>query len=338
MLGTGGLARLRAPAYQWTMNDTTPSERAARNALVISTRASPLARAQSAMVGAALQAAHPGLEVAELVITTSGDRFLDRPLADIGGKGLFTKEIEDALVAGAADIAVHSMKDVPTVLPDGLTIPCMMAREDVRDVLITRDRSITRIEDLPSGSRLGTASLRRGAQARARRKDIELVNLRGSVGTRLQKIADGEADATFLALAGLKRLGITDIPGTVLTVQDMLPAVGQGAVGIECRADDLRILGLLAPLDHPATHVCVRAERALLAALDGSCRMPIAALATVADGVLTLDAMVAAADGSARFDHGVTGPATEAEALGTATGAWLREQAGADFFVRLAQA
>ncbi len=320
------------------MNDTTPSERTARNALVIGTRASPLARAQSAMVGSALRAAHPGLEVSELVITTSGDRFLDRPLADIGGKGLFTKEIEDALAAGAADIAVHSMKDVPTVLPDGLVIACMMAREDVRDVLVTRDRAITRIEDLPAGARLGTASLRRGAQARARCKGLELVNLRGNVGTRLQKIAAGEADATFLALAGLKRLGITDITGTVLSVQDMLPAVGQGAVGIECRADDARTLGLLAPLDHPATHVCVRAERALLAALDGSCRMPIAALATVNDGTLTLDAMVAAVDGSARFDRAVTGAAAEAEEIGAAAGARLREQAGADFFARLAQA
>jgi hydroxymethylbilane synthase len=338
MLGIAGLARVRGPAYQWVMNDTTPSGRAARNALVIGTRASPLARAQSAMVGAALRAAHPGLEVSELVITTSGDRFLDRPLADIGGKGLFTKEIEDALASGAADIAVHSMKDVPTVLPDGLVIACMMAREDVRDVLVTRDRAITRIEDLPAGTRLGTASLRRGAQARARCKDLKLVNLRGNVGTRLQKINAGEADATFLALAGLKRLGITDIPGTVLAVQDMLPAVGQGAVGIECRADDVRMLELLAPLDHPATHVCVRAERALLAALDGSCRMPIAALATVADGVLTLDAMVAAVDGSARFDHAVTGAAAEAEEIGAAAGARLREQAGADFFARLAQA
>jgi porphobilinogen deaminase len=224
MLGIAGLARVRGPAYQWVMNDTTPSGRAARNALVIGTRASPLARAQSAMVGAALRAAHPGLEVSELVITTSGDRFLDRPLADIGGKGLFTKEIEDALASGAADIAVHSMKDVPTVLPDGLVIACMMAREDVRDVLVTRDRAITRSEDLPAGTRLGTASLRRGAQARARCKDLKLVNLRGNVGTRLQKINAGEADATFLALAGLKRLGITDIPGTVLAVQDMLPS------------------------------------------------------------------------------------------------------------------
>jgi hydroxymethylbilane synthase len=320
------------------MDNTSPSERAARNALVISTRASPLARAQSAMVGAALRAAHPDLEVSELVLTTTGDRFLDRPLAEIGGKGLFTKEIEDALAAGAADIAVHSMKDVPTALSDGMTLPCMMVREDVRDVLIARDRAVTRIEDLPPGARLGTASLRRAAQALARRHDLTVSNLRGNVATRMKKIADGEADATFLALAGLKRLGMTEIPGTVLSTRDMLPAVGQGAVGIECRADDARTRELLAPLDHPATHVCVRAERALLTALDGSCRMPIAALATLADGVLTLDAMVAATDGTARFDCALTGPADEAEALGALAGARLREQAGADFFARLAQA
>ncbi len=319
------------------MTAATPDARARAEELVIGTRGSPLALAQANMVRAALLAAHPGLKVELSVIRTSGDAFLDRPLAQIGGKGLFTREIEDALLSGAADIAVHSMKDVPTVLPDGLVIPCMLAREDVRDVLIVRDPAIRRVADLPAGARLGTASLRRAAQALAQRPGLAVVTLRGNVGTRMDKIAAGEADATFLALAGLKRLGLADRARNVLDTSDMLPAVAQGAIGIECRDNDTRVRGLIAPLDHPATRACVEAERALLAGLDGSCRTPIAAHATLAGTAIDLAAMVALPDGSCRYDTRLSGAAANPAALGSEAAARLRAAAGTDFFERLAR-
>ncbi|MQA66047.1 MAG: hydroxymethylbilane synthase [Alphaproteobacteria bacterium] len=320
---------------------STPAARAAAGALVIATRGSPLALVQAGLVRDALIAAHPGLAVSTAVIRTSGDMRLDRPLAEIGGKGLFTKEIEDALLDGRADIAVHSMKDVPTALPPGLHIPCVMEREDVRDVLIARDPAVRRIDDLPRGARIGTASLRRAAQALARRPDLRIVALRGNVGTRIDKIAAGAADATFLALAGLKRLGISDDTGTILDVDDMLPAVAQGAIGVECRSDDARVARLLEHLDHAPSRRCVTAERALLAALEGSCRTPIAALATVtgpdgADASLDLRAMIALPDGRRRVDARQSG--TDAAALGAAVGARLRADAGPEFFVALASA
>ncbi len=316
----------------------TPDQRARANALVIGTRGSPLALAQSNMVRAALRTAHPGLVIDLEVIRTTGDAFLDRPLADIGGKGLFTKEIEEALADGRADIAVHSMKDVPTALPPGLHIPCVLAREDVRDVLITRDSGVTRLEDLPHGARVGTASLRRAAQALARRPDLRIVTLRGNVGTRIDKINAGEAEATFLALAGLKRLGRADVARNILTLDDMLPAVAQGAVGIECRAGDGRVERLLAPLDHAPTRLCIGAERAVLAALDGSCRMPIAALAVLGGDRMDLRAMIALPDGSRRFDVRLDAAATAGETLGRDAGARLRAHAGVDFFAALAAA
>ncbi|MGE0651044.1 MAG: hydroxymethylbilane synthase [Alphaproteobacteria bacterium] len=320
---------------------STPAGRAATGALVIATRGSPLALAQAGLVRDALTAAHPGLAVSTAVIRTMGDALLDRPLAEIGGKGLFTKEIEDALLDGRADIAVHSMKDVPTALPPGLAIPCVMEREDVRDVLIARDPGVKRLDDLPKGARIGTASPRRAAQALARRPDLGLVGLRGNVGTRIDKIRSGAADATFLALAGLKRLGLAGDFGTVLSTDDMLPAVAQGAIGIECRADDPRVAGLLAPLDHASSRRCVTAERALLAALEGSCRTPIAALATVAgpDGAgttLDLRAMIALPDGRRRVDARLFG--TDPAAVGASAGARLRADAGPEFFVALASA
>lgn len=316
---------------------TDPSPSAAQRPLVIGTRGSPLALAQANMVRDALRRAHPGLDISLSVIRTSGDAFLDRPLAQIGGKGLFTKEIEDALLAGHADIAVHSMKDVPTVLPDGLVIPCVLAREDVRDVLIARDDAVRAIADLPQGARLGTASLRRAAQALGVRPDLRIVTLRGNVGTRMDKIAAGEADATFLALAGLKRLGLAERARNVLSTAEMLPAVAQGAVGIECRGDDARARALIAPLDHAETRICIAAERALLAALDGSCRTPIAAHATLSGTRLDLAALIALPDGSARVDVAVAGEASAPEALGRDAGARLRGLAGPAFFERLAR-
>jgi hydroxymethylbilane synthase len=308
-------------------------------ALVIGTRGSPLALAQANMVRDLLGEAHSGLEVTLSVIKTSGDRFLDRPLAEIGGKGLFTKEIEDAMVAGLIDIAVHSMKDVPTVLPAGLHIPCLLPREDPRDVLLTADATVTGIAGLPQGARVGTASLRRKAQLLNLRPDLAVVPIRGNVGTRMDKLAAGEVDATFLALAGLKRLGLAEHAINILAEDEMLPAVAQGAIGIECRAGDAAVEAFLAPLHHPATGIAVAAERALLAALDGSCRAPIAGLARLdGRGRLTLNARVVAPDGGACFDAARAGPGSDAVALGREAAMDLRAQAGDAFFAALSEA
>ena len=304
--------------------------------LVIGTRGSPLALVQANMVRDLLLEAHPGIDVTLSVIKTSGDRFGDRPLAEIGGKGLYTKEIEEEMLAGGIDIAVHSMKDLATVLPEGLSIPCMLPREDPRDVLLNRVSGVTGIKDLPQGVRVGTASLRRQAQLLNQRPDISVVPMRGNVGTRMEKLAAGEVDAALLALAGLKRLGLAHEAKVVLSEDEMLPAVGQGAIGIQCRAQDHDAETLLAPLNDPATAIAVSAERALLGGLDGSCRTPIAALARITgDGILSLTARVVAPDGSARFDAERSGPKSDAEALGRDAAAELRRRAGAAFFAAL---
>ena len=298
----------------------------------IGTRGSPLALAQSREVRARLIAARPDLDedtVTITVIKTTGDRVLDRPLADIGGKGLFTKEIEDALLESSVDIAVHSMKDVPTWLPDGLTIACLLPREDPRDALIARD-GLT-FADLPAGAVIGTASLRRQAQVLARRPDLKVVSLRGNVGTRLDKLAQGQVDATMLALAGLRRLGKADVVTAILDPSEMLPAVAQGAIGLECRADDEAARELLALINHAQTETRVAAERALLARLDGSCHTPIAGLAELAGDTLTLRGLIAKTDGSAVVDDVVSGPASEAEALGAELGETLLGRAGPGF-------
>ena len=317
------------------MNAGTPSASGAQ--LRIGTRGSPLALAQSGMVRAALVALHPGLEIEIETIRTSGDRFIDRDLSKIGGKGLFTKEIEEALIAGRVDIAVHSMKDVPTWLPDGLGIFCLLEREDPRDVFISPIAG--GLGDLAPGATLGTASLRRKAQILHLHPDLVVVPLRGNVQTRIEKIERGEADATLLALAGLKRLGIAEGAGTVLETDEMLPAVAQGAVGIECRADDARVRELIAPLNHVPTLVRVTAERAALAGLDGSGRTPIAALAEFEGGgegdgagELALKVLIAKPDGSVLFDTRRRGLAAEAEAMGRDAGEELRKTAGPGFF------
>ena len=306
--------------------------------IVVGTRGSPLAIAQTRHVCAQLVAAHPALAedgaLRTTVITTSGDRFVDRPLAEIGGKGLFTKEIEEALLDGRIDLAVHSMKDVPTWLPEGLEIAAIPEREDPRDVLITRDSpGVAGLADLPQSARVGTGSLRRQAQLLAHRPDISVVPMRGNVGTRLRKVAEGMADATLLALAGLKRLS-EDVAGTaVLAPEDMLPAVGQGALGIECRTVDARTQEMLQAIADPATTAAVRCERALLEVLDGSCRMPIAGLA-VPDvaGQLRLDALIARPDGSVCHRIERTGAMTDAVAIGRDAGAALRAAGGLEWF------
>ena len=301
----------------------------------IGARASPLARAQAEEVRTLLAEAHPELAepgaIAVEAIKTTGDRVGERPLADIGGKGLFTKEIEEALLAGVIDIAVHSMKDVPTWLPEGLVIACLPAREDPRDVLVANGAAA--IAELPVGTVVGTASLRRKAQLLMARRDLEVVPLRGNVQTRLRKLAAGKVGATLLALAGLKRLGLDGkVDAIALDPSEMLPAVGQGAIGIECRTEDTRMHALLAPLNHVPTAVAVDAERALLSELDGSCRTPIAALAEF-DGaeILSLRALLAKPDGSAAHTVSRRGSVADAAALGADAGRELRALAGPGF-------
>jgi len=302
--------------------------------LTIGTRGSDLALAQTNMVADQLRAAHPDLAapdaIAIEVIKTTGDRVQDRPLAEIGGKGLFTKEIEEALLDGRIDLAVHSMKDLETVLPDGLTIAATLEREDPRDVLLAKDA--TTIADLPQSAVVGTASLRRGAQILAARPDLKVVPFRGNVNTRIAKLEAGEVDATILALAGLRRLGMTEYEARAIPVTEMLPAVAQGAIGLECRADDEATLAYLSALDHVPTAQAVAAERALLAALDGSCRTPIAGLATVNGGTLSLQALIATPDGATVHRDAREGSASDAAAIGDLAGSTLRAAGGPDFF------
>ena len=297
--------------------------------LRIGTRGSPLALAQANQVRDRLIAAHPGMQAPELhIIKTSGDQVTDRLLADIGGKGLFTKEIEQALLDGAVDIAVHSMKDVETWLPDGLAIDCFLPREDPRDTLL----GAASIAALPEGARIGTASMRRSAQLLATRPDLAITLMRGNVGTRLGKLAAGEVDATLLAVAGLKRLGRADAIGAILDPADFLPAVAQGVVGVERRGADAPIAALLASLNHRPTAQCVTAERAMLAALDGTCRTPIGGLAVLDGDRITLDGLLVWPDGSGLQRFQQTGASGDPVALGRAVGQELRRRAGPKFF------
>jgi hydroxymethylbilane synthase len=313
----------------------TPSQQGnpERPVLNIGTRGSPLALAQAHETRDRLLRAHPGLredQIAIRVIKTTGDQIQDRALAEAGGKGLFTKEIEEALLSGAIDLAVHSMKDMPTQLPAGLGMAAYLPREDVRDVLL----AITpmSLKQIPQGATVGTASLRRKAFLLARRPDLKVVTFRGNVQTRLRKLEDGIVAATFLALAGLHRLRIAPPGMRVLETDEMLPAVAQGAIGIECRDGDRRVLDFLTPLDDAPTRMRVEAERALLAVLDGSCRTPIAALAEL-DGVgLRLRGAIARPDGSELIEIERRGNARDGVALGADAGAELKRRIGPDFF------
>jgi hydroxymethylbilane synthase len=273
---------------------------AAQPLLRIGTRGSPLALAQAQDVRRRLAAAN-GLDLDSIaieIIKTSGDRIQDRPLSEVGGKGLFTKEIEDALIAGSIDLAVHSMKDVATRLPDGLVIAAMLEREDVRDAFLSP--TVKTPLDLPKGATVGTSSLRRQAQILNLRPDLRVVVFRGNVETRLRKLAEGVAEATFLAMAGLRRLGLAEKATCAIPSEQMLPAVAQGAVGVEIRADDRRAARLLEPLRHRPTEICVSAERAFLARLDGSCRTPIAGLAEFRDGSIRFRGEILSPDGRLR--------------------------------------
>lgn len=295
--------------------------------LRIATRASALALWQSRHVAAELSAAWPGLVTALVPITTTGDRIIDRPLAAIGGKGLFIKELEQALLEGRADIAVHSMKDVPWALPAGLHIAVMLVREDARDVLLTAGGSS--LAALPAGCRLGTSSLRRRSQLLATRADLDVQDLRGNVPTRIARLRAGDYAAIVLAAAGLKRLGLFDDSCVMLDADSVLPAAGQGAIGIECRAGDRLIEDLIAPLDHAATALCVRAERAMNARLGGDCTVPVAGHAVIVDNQLTLRGLVAGVDGKDIVRQTASGPAAAAVQIGDELGAQLLAAGGA---------
>ena len=297
----------------------------------IGTRGSPLALVQAHDLRDKLMRAHdlPESQFEITVIKTSGDKIQDRPLSEVGGKGLFTKEIEEALLAGAIDLAVHSMKDVATQLPEGLVIPCILEREDVRDAFISR--KVKQLADLPHGAVVGSSSLRRQAQIKKARPDLDVITYRGNVQTRLRKLDEGVADATLLACAGLRRLGMSDVITQVIPVEDMLPAVAQGAVGAETRGDNQRILDLLQPLHHAETAICVTAERAFLAKLDGSCRTPIAGLATITDRQIEFRGQILLPDGSQSYETRRQCPAREAIIMAENAAAELIGKAGPEF-------
>ncbi len=293
--------------------------------LVYATRRSTLALAQSRAFAAALKKAHPELDLVEKTVVTSGDRIQDRPLSEVGGKGLFVKEIEEALLDGSADFAVHSIKDVPAALPEGLEIACIPAREDARDVLVAPRHGT--LDALPKGATVGTSSLRRAISLRAARSDLVIVPLRGNVDTRLRKVDAGEMDAIVLARAGLVRLGLAARGTSVLEPSVSLPAVGQGALGIEARKSDARVLSVLAALHDVPTATCVAAERGVMAALEGDCKTPLGAHAVRDEAMLDLVAFVAEPDGTRlrRAHERTAWPASErdAAAFGREVGARL---------------
>jgi hydroxymethylbilane synthase len=300
--------------------------------LRIGTRGSPLALAQAREVqrrlSAALGVAPEAIDIR--VITTTGDTIQNRPLVDIGGKGLFTKEIEQALIDDVIDVAVHSAKDIPAVLPDGLVLACCLPREDARDAFISRTAAT--FAALPPGAVVGTASPRRAAMVKRLRRDLDVVPLRGNVETRLRKLDAGECAATLLAMAGLNRLGLAAAATAPLDLDDFVPAVGQGVIALETRAADEKTRERLAAIGDTAAATALLAERAFLAVLDGSCRTPIAGHARIAAGALAFRGLIAKPDGSASFDTTRHGAVADAEALGRDAGHELRGRAGADFF------
>jgi hydroxymethylbilane synthase len=302
--------------------------------LRIGSRGSPLALVQAREVQSRLaKACSLAIERIEInVIRTSGDTIQDRPLADAGGKGLFTKEIEEALSAGAIDLAVHSSKDMPTLLPAGLVLAAFLPREDARDAFI--GRAAKSLTELPHGAAVGTSSPRRQALLKHLRPDLAIVPMRGNVDTRLRKLAAGEADATLLAVAGLKRLGLMAAATRVLDIDEFLPAVGQGAIGLEAREDDARTRALIAAINDADTEIALAAERAFLAVLDGSCRTPIAGHARIDGDAIYFRGMIAKLDGSAALEVTRKGRRSDAAALGTDAGRELKDRADPSFFVR----
>ncbi|MEM9343030.1 MAG: hydroxymethylbilane synthase [Pseudomonadota bacterium] len=302
------------------------------NPFRIGTRGSPLALAQAHETRERLQAAHglPSDAFEIVIIRTTGDKVLDRPLKEIGGKGLFTKEIEEAMLAGGIDIAVHSMKDMPVEQPGGLVLDCFLPREDVRDAFVAP--VAVSLAELAPGTKVGTSSLRRRAQLLHRFPELEVVEFRGNVQTRLQKLKDGVAACTFLAMAGLNRLGMSNVATAAVETDEMLPAVAQGAIGIERRGDDARAGEMLEAIHHGPTGQRLAAERAFLAALDGSCETPIAGLAELDGGSLRLRGEILKTDGSAAYADDQTAAVEDGATLGAEMAAGLLERAGDGFF------
>ncbi|TPI09573.1 hydroxymethylbilane synthase [Mesorhizobium sp. B4-1-1] len=300
--------------------------------LKIGTRGSPLALAQAHETRARLMQAHglPEQAFEVMPISTSGDRIQDRPLSEAGGKGLFTKEIEEALLDGRIDIAVHSSKDMPTVLPDGLELTTFLPREDARDAFI--GKKVKQIADLPHGAIVGSSSLRRQALLRRMRPDFEVVMFRGNVQTRLRKLDEGVAEGTILAYAGLKRLGLEHVVTDLMALEDFPPAPGQGAIGIETRIGDCDIETMLAAIHHVPTGQALACERAFLAALDGSCRTPIAGHATVSGENLSFTGLIISPDGKESHEVRLEGEAADAAEIGLDAARTVRARAGAKFF------
>lgn len=282
--------------------------------LKIATRQSPLALWQAEHIRARLEAMHADLTVELVTFVTQGDKILDTPLAKIGGKGLFVKELEAALMDGLADLAVHSMKDVPMALPEGLSLAVICEREDPFDAFVSNHYAS--FADLPQGAKVGTSSLRRKCQILKARPDLEIIDLRGNVGTRLSKLDDGQYDAIILASAGLRRLGLAERIRHTIQPDVSLPAVGQGALGLECRSQDQAVLDLILPLMHAETNVCVRAERAFNAYLEGGCQVPIAGYATLQNGQLQIEGRVGSVDGRTILKAVQHGAPEQAEMLG----------------------
>ena len=301
--------------------------------MVIASRESALAMWQARHVQSRLEALYPGSKVAILGMTTQGDRLVAASLAKLGGKGLFVKELEEALAHGRADLAVHSMKDVPMHLPPGFTLAAILERADPRDAFVSARYGA--LAELPEGARVGTSSLRRESQIRARYPHLRVEALRGNVPTRLRKLDEGQYDAIILAAAGLKRLGREDRITALLTPDECLPAAGQGALGLECRAERGDLRNLLAPLNHQPTALCVAAERAVSRALTGSCSVPLGAYAEVSGARMRVRGFVGAPDGSRMVSAEVEGAASEAEALGQALAGQLREKGAAEILAAL---
>lgn len=303
--------------------------------LKIATRQSPLALWQAEHIRERLETLHSGLQVELVTFVTQGDKILDTPLAKIGGKGLFVKELEAALLDGRADLAVHSMKDVPMQLPEGLELAVICEREDPFDAFVSNHYQ--KFEDLPQGAKLGTSSLRRKSQILKQRPDLDVIDLRGNVGTRLGKLDAGLYDAIILASAGLKRLGLETRIRHALSPEVSLPAVGQGALGLECRSDDQATLDLILPLMHQESNVCVRAERAFNAYLEGGCQVPIAGFATLDNQQIRLEGRVGSVDGQTLLQAVVLGKPDQAEQLGVDLAKRLLEQGAGELLKALYQ-
>ena len=296
--------------------------------LKIATRQSPLALWQAEHIRARLEALHANLKVELVTFVTQGDKILDTPLAKIGGKGLFVKELEAALLDGRADLAVHSMKDVPMALPEGLSLAVICEREDPLDAFVSN--TYRHFDELPQGAKVGTSSLRRKCQLLKLRPDLQIIDLRGNVGTRLSKLDSGSYDAIILASAGLKRLGLSERICHTLQPELSLPAVGQGALGLECRETDQAVRDLILPLLHHETDVCVRAERAFNAYLEGGCQVPIAGYATLNAGQLHIEGRVGSVDSATLLKVELSGAPEQAEQLGVLLAQKILEQGAGD--------